>query len=272
MTRVARGKREKERRTSRHPWSPPPSPEPDSAVAGRAPAGRGSEGRGRPAAETLPWPGAAPALAREFYGTVSRFQPGRVLQAKPRWGGWRRCRCAVPRLRGQGCHGWSRGQCPWGAAQHSPGPGAGPFCPTARPARPRVFLLTPARCHSSLPVPVHPARATLSARPACPCPARTPGLATLSPRGCSWLAGNSWTFAGGCSLSPSASLSSATKEEGSCFLWEMGEERRVSGMSPVSSPLSQSWKQLARHLPSPTWMADRFGSWDHATKYFTAAV
>lgn len=153
-----------------------------------------------------------------------------------------------------------------GSGSALPGPWSRPLLPHG-PSCPATSV--PAH---ACPVSLEPARATLSARPACPCPARTPGLATLSPRGCSSLAGNSRTFAGGCSLSPSASLSSATEEEGSCFLWEMGEERRVSGMSPVSSPLSQSWKQLpdtCHHQPG--WQIV-FESWDHATKYFTAAV
>lgn len=40
-----------------------------------------------------------------------------------------------------------------------------------------------------------------------------------------------------------------TMEDRSCFLWEMGEERRTN---PLSSSLSQTWKQFPRHLPSPT--------------------
>lgn len=173
----------------------------------------------------------------------------------------------APRGRGvTGGASGSRGQCPWRAAQHSPASGSGPFCPTAHPAWPRVLLLMPARPHLCLPVLVRPARAhppclsclVLLLLPALACPARTPWASNPQPLALVlFIAGRELMYI--CwGLYPLAGYIPfiCTKEEESCFLWEMGEERRFNRTNRVSSPLSQTWKQLPRHPPSPIRMAD----------------
>lgn len=126
----------------------------------------------------------------------------------------------------EGCPGWSLGE---SRADHvgrlsTPRPLA--LAPsTARPLLPgRVFLLVPA--HPSCVLPVPPSLPVLLGL-SLPAQPAFPGPATLSlcPWCCSSLAGAHGHLLGLYTLAGYIPFI-CTKEEGSCVLWEMGEERR----------------------------------------------
>lgn len=215
------------------------------------------QGAGAACGSHLPRPGAGPALAPEFYGTGSTFPARTCFIGFWVAGGTATVPARDPTV--EGCHGWSFGESRavsvWGSSAL---PGLWLRCLLPHGLS-RLATSVPARaCQPHF----YPAGATLPACPVWSCfslPAQPafPGTAALSL--CTWCssspAGSSRTFVGGLYSLAGYIPFVCTTEERSCFLWEMGEERRVNRTNPVSSPLSQTWKQLPRHPPSPTCMA-----------------
>lgn len=159
---------------------------------------------------------------------------------------------------------------PCGAAQHPPASGSGPFYRTASPA-----------CHECsclcLPIPLvscpcHPPCLSCLACPCLPNPHSLDQQPSASAPGAVHHWRELMDICWGCILLPGTSLSSALRrrEAVSCGKWvrREGSTGRIQSALPHPKPGS-SFPDICHDQPG--WKIV-FGSWGHATKYFTAAV